>query len=374
MSVKIIDHFLDSRLWGLIVKETRQTMRNKVLLWLLLFPPTLQLLIIGGTVDPGLHNVKLGIVDYDRSRASRDLIASITSGKVFFATDLVGDDRALGEMIEKSRLGAGLVIPSGFDRDLFRNRKAEVQVLVDGVDVFTANIAKSYLMQLISHYSPSDQAVPSPVKMQLKVIFNPGLRSSWYFVPGILGGVLTLTCTLVSSSVLLREKELGTLEQLLMTPVAAWEILLAKIIPLFFLLMFDVFLAVMIALLVFDVPFRGSIPTFCVASALYVCVGIGLGMMLATVCRTMRQAQLAAFFINIPSIQLSGAVVPYDTMPAVMQQMANFAPLRYYTTVVRSVMLKGAGIELLWPELLLLVIAIVVLWTFNLVRFRRQLS
>lgn len=372
--MNIFGRFFESRLWGLIVKETRQTVRNKVLLWLLLFPPTLQLLIIGGAVDPGLHNVKLGIVDYDRSRTSRELIATITSSKIFAATDLVGDDRALSTMIETAKVGAGLVIPPDFDRDLYRNRRAEVQVLIDGVDVFTANLAKSYLLQIISHYSPTDQTPVAPVKTQLRVIFNPGLKSSWYFVPGILGGVLTLTCTLVSSSILLREKELGTLEQLLMTPVAAWEILLAKIIPLFFLLIVVVFIAVMIALLVFEVPFRGSIPTFCVASGLYVCVGIGLGMMLATVCKTMRQAQLAAFFINIPSIQLSGAVTPYDTMPAIMQQMANFAPLRYYTTVVRSVMLKGAGFELLQMEILLLAVAVVVLWTFNLIRFRRQLS
>ena len=184
---------------------------------------------------------------------------------------------------------------------------------------------------------------------------------------------MTLTATLVASATILKERENGTIEQLLMTPAEPWEILLAKIIPLVVFLLADVCLAIGAARLIFALPFRGSFLLFIIASGLYAFVGIGFGMLLGSVCNSQRQAQLASFFINIPMILLSGTVVPFDTMPAAMQFLAMFDPLRYYTLVARGVILKGATFEMLWTDVaLLFVFASLLLW-ISANRFRRQL-
>jgi ABC-2 type transport system permease protein len=212
------------------------------------------------------------------------------------------------------------------------------------------------------------------VTTQTTFLYNPGLLSSWFFVPGVLGLVLTLISSLVSSVTVVREKDTGTLEQLLMTPAEAWEILLAKIVPLFVLLMGDVFLALSVGRLVFGVPFRGNFPLFLGLSALYLFVGIGIGIMLATVCRTQQQVVLTSFFVNLPLIQLSGAIAPIESMPTVFKYLSLLNPLRHYVAIVRGILLKGVGLGVLWPNAIALFFFAVVLLSVSINRFRTQLS
>ncbi len=366
--------FLDSRLVGLVVKETRQILRDKHLLFLLLFPPTIQLLLLGAVLDPGLHNVTIGIVDHARSPVSRELISAVTAGQMFRRRENLSSDTALEERLRSGQLKVGLVIPPGLDSALAREHRADVQVIVDGVDAYTARLAASCMAQKIQRFNPEGAWRLPPVVPCLATLYNPGLRSSWYFIPGIMGALLTLTSTLVASAALLREKELGTLEQLLMTPYASWEILLGKVVPIFALLMGDVLLAVILGMSVFGVPFRGSVLLFALASGLYVCVGISLGMMLATVCRTERQSHLVSFFVIVPVMQLSGSVVPFETMPPFLRAIGAADPLRYFTTIARSLLIKGAGLDSLWPSFLVLAVSVVALFLVSVIRFRRQLT
>ena len=374
--MNLIKRILNSRFWTLAIKEINQILRNKQSLVLLVIPPTVQLLIYGFALNPDVHYIKLGIVDYANTYESRELVSALTINRVFVAEQHLSNAQELGEQVREGKLTAGLVIPPEFKRNLSQDKPAEVQVLVDGVDANTAGIAQGYLRQIIGQYSRqlSANQAPALVTTQTTFLYNPGLVSSWFFVPGVLGLVLTLISSLVSSVTVVREKDTGTLEQLLMTPAEAWEILLAKIVPLFVLLMGDVFLALSVGRLVFGVPFRGYFPLFLGLSALYLFVGIGIGIMLATVCRTQQQVVLTSFFVNLPLIQLSGAIAPIESMPTVFKYLSLLNPLRHYVAIVRGILLKGVGLGVLWPNAIALLFFAVVLLSVSINRFRTQLS
>jgi ABC-2 type transport system permease protein len=214
------------------------------------------------------------------------------------------------------------------------------------------------------------------VRAEVTFLYNPGLRSSWFFVPGVMGLILTLLGTLVSAVTVVREKDAGTLEQLLMTPATPWEILLAKILPLLVLLMGDLLLALALGRFVFALPFRGSVPLFFALSGLYLFVGIGIGILLATVCRTQAQVLLTSFFINLPMVQTSGAIAPIESMPTFFQALSVFNPLRHYIAIARGILLKGVGLEALWPHALALalLLAAPLLLVISVRRFRSQLG
>lgn len=373
---KLLNRLLESRLWALTVKEVSQILRNKQLLFLLLFPPTIQLLIFGFALNPSVQHLKLGVIDYANTYESRELIAAFTENNVFDVKNYTFSQSFLGQEVRTGKITAGLVIPPDFNRNLEQEKPADIQVLIDGVDANTAGIASGYINQIVNQYSrrSSAQVVTPLVQSQSVFLYNPGLLSSWFLVPGVMGLVLTLTSSLVSSNTMVREKDSGTLEQLLMTPADAWEILVAKIAPLFVLLMGDVFLALGLARLVFNVPFRGFFPLFMALASLYLVVGISVGIMLATVAKNQQQVVLISFFINLPMVQTSGAIAPIESMPVLFRYLSLLNPLRHFVTIIRGVLLKGAGLEALWPNVLALSVFAIVLLTISVNRFRNQLS
>lgn len=376
MVTPLVDRILNSRFWALALKEIRQILRNKQLIFLLIFPPTIQLLIYGAALNPEVQFLKLGIVDYAHSQESRELVAAMTENRVFVPENYYVNEAELAEQVQHGTITAGLVIPPEFDRRLSKGQTAEVQVFIDGVDANTAGIASGYVSQIVGQYArqQTPNAAPNLINPEVVFLYNPGLLSSWFFVPGVLGVVLTLTSSLVSSSAVVREKDLGTLEQLLMTPAEAWEILLAKIVPLFFLLMGDVLLALGVGRLIFNLPFRGNMFVFLGISALYVCVGIGIGIFLATVSKNQQQVVLTSFFINLPLIQTSGAIAPIEGMPAFFRYLAWLNPLRHYVAISRGFLLKGVGVMELWQHVLALAIFAILLLTLSARQFRNQLG
>lgn len=374
--MNLIQRFLNSRFWALAVKEINQILRNRQLIILLIFPPTIQLLIYGFALNPDVHNIKLGIVDYAQTYESRELVSALTENRVFLADQYFLDDQKLAEAVRKGKLTAGLVIPPDFKRNLNQGQPAEVQVVIDGVDANTAGIANGYMNQIINQFNQELSATPATrlVTPQTIFLYNPGLKSSWFFVPGVLGVVLTLSGSLVSSVTVVKEKDTGTLEQLLMTPADAWEILLAKIAPLFVLLMGELLLALSIGRIVFGVPFQGNLLLFLILSGLYLFVGIGIGIMLATLCKTQTQVVLTSFFVNLPLIQTSGAIAPIESMPAFFKYSSLLNPLRHYVAIVRGMLLKGVGLEVLWVHAIALLLFAVIMLSISINRFRSQLS
>ncbi|MEA5442603.1 ABC transporter permease [Cyanobium gracile] len=373
-----VRRLLATRFLALLRKEIQQILRDRQLIKLLLIPPTIQLLVYGFALNPDVRFLPLGVVDEVHGASSRELISALTENQVFVDAARPRSERELARKVERGELTAGLVIPPDFRRRIVQGRTAEVQVFIDGVDANSAGIANGYIQQILRRFrpdgSPATPRSPPPVTAAVTFLYNPGLRSSWFFVPGVMGLVLTLIASLVSAVALVREKDTGTLEQLLMTPASAWEILLAKIAPLFVLLQVDVALALVLGRTVFGLPFRGQLPLFLLLSGLYLFVGIGIGILLATVCRSQQQVLLTAFFINLPLVQTSGAIAPIESMPAFFRGLSLLNPLRHYITIVRGMQLKGVGLETLWPHALTLAIMAMALMAFSISRFRSQLS
>ncbi len=383
----LLQPIVSSRLWALIMKESRELLRNKYLVFLMLVPPIIQLLILAAALDPQVHSLSMITVDQSQTQESRELVARLLASNVFTKNTYIKDDNDLAKEMETGKWNVGLVIPKEFTDKLYRGDEAQVQVIVDGADAYTAGIASSYVYRTINEYRPevgtSTKTSPKVVQKnesnlklidpKLDILYNPEQISSWFFVPGVLGACLTLTGTLVAAATILRERESGTMEQLLMTPASVWEILLAKVIPLVLFLLGDVFLAVMLSKMIFGMPCRGSMALLLVASALYAFCGIGVGMLLGSICRSQRQAQLASFFINIPLILLSGSVVPLDTMPDILQALSTIDPLRYYSYISRSILLKGATFDMLWQQMALLTVSAIIVLMISANRFRRQL-
>lgn len=221
--------FFESRFWALVRKEINQILRNKQLVILLIFPPTLQLLIYGFALNPEIHFLKMGVVDYAQSYESRELISSFTENHIFTLETVLLSEKELGQQVEKGKLTIGVVIPPELNRNLAKGTPTEIQVLTDGVDANTAGIANGYVNQILRHYGLKQigSSSPPPINTHVTFLYNPGLVSSWFFVPGVIGLVLTLIGSIVSSITVVREKDTGTLEQLLMTPASPWEILLS---------------------------------------------------------------------------------------------------------------------------------------------------
>jgi len=370
----ILSQLIHMPITGLFLKEVRLTLRNSHLLFLLIFPPIIQLIILGYSLDPKVHNLHLAIVDLADTPESRTLIRFVTSDKdVFVPCVLPPQPKLLVKELLTDRCGAGMIIPSDFSQQLLRTHKGEFQVILNGVDAFTSKLARGYIQLLAAHAVAGQQNAAGIVRPQVRVAFNPGLVSAWYFVPGVLGALITLSGTLVSSAAMLRERESGTLEQLMVLPVSSAEIVIAKAVPLFVLLFIDLCIAIALTTWLFALPFRGNVFLFLFCSALYILVSIGMGTLMATFCSRQRQAQLLSFFINIPLILLSGSVVPLETMPKVLQAISLADPLRYYQILSRNIILKGLGPLGLSTDILCLFGFCLLLLIVNLMRFRHQL-
>ncbi|BAZ11916.1 ABC-2 type transporter [Calothrix sp. NIES-4071] len=372
--MKYLLKLFDTSFFALVRKEINQILRNKQLIVLLIVPPTVQLLLYGYALNPDVHNLRLGVIDYANITESRELVKAMTSNRIFNLESVPASEKQLSRQVEEGKLDVGVIIPPEFGRRLLQ-QKAEIQVFIDGVNANTAGIANGYMTQIVRQFNrtlANNQTIP--ISPEVVFLYNPGLTSSWFFVPGVMGLVLTLIATLVSAVTVVKEKDTGTLEQLLMTPAANWEILLAKIVPLAFLLLGDVILALTLGTVVFNLPFRGSFALFFILSSMYLFVGISLGIMLATVAGSQQQVVLMSFFINLPIVQTSGAIAPIEAMPPLFQTLSLLNPLRHYITIVRGILLKGVGLEVLWMHVLALIGFAVVLMTISIRKFRNQLS
>ena len=395
-----LKRILNLRLWSLFVKEFHQIRRNRRLVILLIIPPTLNIILFGLALNPTFENLRLGVVDDSRTPESRELVSAFEEGLVFKIQAYYASANQLGDAISRGDLDAGIVVPRDFAENRARRETAEVQVIVDAVNANTATIAGGYAARIIAQLnqkialsqpprrtaSPdmsntevvtltaNGPARPTTVTPHLTLLYNPGLRSAWFITTGMIGLLLVLQGSSVSSASLVREKEIGTIEQLLMTPASGSEIIIAKVLPIFLLLAVDIGLALFVARLAFGVPMRGSIWLFFLSASLCVVCGIGLGMMIATFTRTQQQAQLMSFFTNPPLAILSGATTPIEAMPAWLQPITAVNPVKHFAIISRGILLKGSGVDVLYPELLALAAIALVMVTVSAWRFRKQLG
>ena len=366
------------RFLTLLVKELRQISRNRTLIISLIIPPTIQLAVFGFALNPTVSNLRLGVVDQSRSSQSRELISQLTANHVFLVANQYGDARQLEADLDRGSLDAGLIIPPLFARQRsLSTGTAPVQLLLNAVNANTAAISQGYASQIISHLNsqrPPPGKAPAQVEVNVTLLYNPGLDTAWFTATGVFGILLILNGSLVASATTIREKDTGTLEQLLMTPAMTSEIILAKMTPLFCLLCLDVVLVVVVTRLLFNLPVRGSLALLFLAGALCVLVGIGIGTLVGTLARTSLQAQLMSFFVNPPLALLSGATTPVEAMPVWLQPFTILNPIRHFSVIVRGIMIKGIGISTLYPNFLALATFATLLIFVSVRRFRASLG
>jgi ABC-2 type transport system permease protein len=379
------------RYLALTAKEVQQFRRNRVLLIQLMLPPTIVLIIFGFALNPKVRGLRLGVVDESFSPESRNFIDALSQNVNFTVTRQFVRAQEAEEALRGLDLDLFIVIPVDFERTLGRNQTAYVQAVIDAVDANTAQIAQGYLGAALEEYNlkaggglmepyhirPTlvNSGHPSPPPgmpaVQAAYLYNPGLITSWYYVTGVMSIIMFINASLVASALAVKEKETGTIEQLLMTPAQTGEMLFAKTSPVFVVMMVVLFVALGVGILVFGLPVRGSLLLFALAGAFAALAGIGIGVMVATVAKSQQQAQLLTFFVNPPITLLSGATSPLDNMPDFFQKLSYINPLRYMVTIVRGVTLKNAPWSALWPNLVALIVFSVILFSISAWRFRK---
>jgi ABC-2 type transport system permease protein len=376
----------------IVRKELIQALREPRMRVLLFVPPIMQLLIFGFAVNLDVDRARIAWMDMDQTPASRDLRERFEGSGRFQVVMLPRNEAEVAEALDRSTAQAVVRVLPDFERDLKRGRPTEVQVLVDGTNSNTASLISSYAGQVIAAFS--NDVVVSQQNMRVlalnpgappntrftrvaarsRVWFNPDLYSRNYFVPGVIANIILIVTVMLTALAIVREKEIGTMEQLMVTPVRPIEIMLGKTLPFALVGMIDVALITAIALLVFHIPFRGNPLLLFLCAATYLLTTLGAGLLLSTISHTQQQAMMSNFFFTTPAFMLSGFAFPIRNMPLAVQYLTYLNPLRYFIEIVRGIFLKGAGIAVLWPQMLALAAFGTGMIAISTARFRKKLD
>lgn len=368
---------LGHRFRALLLKEFRQMLRDRRIAFVAIAAPFLQLVIFGFVLSATVTNLPLGVVDQSRTPESRELVSALTESESFRLAGYYSSSNRLGQALSVGTLDAGVVIPYDYARDLYERRTATVQFLLNATNSNIAAIGQGYAAGVIQAYNArmmGNRGGALPVAVAPVFLNNPGLAGSWFMVTGVLGLLLILNGSMLSSTMMIKERSAGTLEQLLMSPATTSEIIIAKITPLFALLGTMGLVSLAAIRFVFGVPFHGSIIVVLAGGALCMLSGIALGMFVATIAKTALQAQLAVFFLNPPFASLSGAFTPIEAMPKWLQPLTVLNPIAHFGIITRGALIKGSGFGALWPNFLALLLFTLVLFTFSVIRYRKQLA
>ena len=369
------------RVRHLMRKEFLELRQDPKLFGIVIMAPIIQLTMLGYAATTDVRNVPVLVVDNDRSTESRDLISRFEGSANFIIVASATSVREIDEYLDHRRAWMALAIPPDYGERIRRGEPAVVQVVADGTDANSTNVALGYAGTLVSGYARDlaaarDGAPPEPlVRADVRVWFNPRLESRDFMIPGILALLLLVVTTNLSSMAIVREKELGTLEQLSVTPIARWELILGKLLPYAVIGMIDVLLVVAVAVGWFEVPLRGSTMLLLAMCACYLLTTLGLGLFVSTVSSTQQQAMMtSSFFFLLPMVFLSGFVFPIENMPAWIQPVTYLIPLRYFLVILRGIFLKGIGLETFWPDALALLAWGLAILTLATLRSTKRLA
>jgi ABC-2 type transport system permease protein len=375
-----------ARLKQMLIKEFIQVFRDKRTRFVLFGPPIIQMLIFGYAATFEIHHVPTVVLDLDHSQESRDLISRFSSSPYFDVQRQLTDYRQIGDLIDRGKATVGLDIDAGFAQKLRKGQTAPLQVIVDATNSNTALIASGYITQIalgfaqdyqkdrIYRISPQMLEQMPSVQLEPRPWYNPDLRSRWFFIPGIVGSLTLVLVVVLTAFAVVREREIGTLEQIMVTPIRPAEFILGKTLPFFLIGLFDVSLIATVGTLWFQVPFRGQILVLFAGATLFLLCMLGVGLLISTVSSTQQQAMVTAFFFIMPAITFSGFGFPISTMPQWLQYVTYLSPLRYFLVVLRGTYLKGVGMEILWPQMAAMAVLGVSLLTVAVLRFHKALD
>ena len=380
------------RILVILRKEFIQMFRDPQMRALLFVPPLIQLIIFGYAVTLDVDHARIAWMDMSRTPESRALMQRFVGSGRFDVAAIAESEDDIQRLLDRSEVHAAVAVLPDFARNIARGRTAQVQVLVDGTNSNTATLISAYAAGVVAAFSediaknplrrPSIQVVmrgggsgfSAPVEADTRVWFNPDLRSRNYFVPGVAANILLIITLILTAQAIIREKELGTLEQLMVTPMRPIELMLGKTLPFALVGMVNTLLITGGALLIFRVPFRGNFLLLMFCALLFLMTSLGYGLFLSTVSSTQQQANMASFFFIMPSFMLSGFIFPISNMPLAIQYLSYLNPLLYFMKILRGIFLKGSGVSVLWPQMLILAFYGVVILGLSALRFRKKLD
>jgi ABC-2 type transport system permease protein len=363
----------------MIRKELKQLFRDPKTKRIVFAAPIIQLLLFGYAVNTDVRNVATVVVDQDQTAESRRLQESLTSSGYFRIVERPHEPEAIQKALDAGRVVVGMQIPPGFTEDAEGGRGGTLQILIDGTSSNTATVAQGYVGRMVRDFAAEQAAdrgvaMKGGVDLRARAWFNPDLASEVYNVPGVIGLLLLLMSLLLTALAVVRERELGTLEQLMVSPISPREMILGKTVPVLIVCLVDLVLITTVAMLWFRIPLRGPVVALVLAAFVYVLAGLGFGLFVSTISRTQQEAFLTIFLFAIPAIILSGFMYPVDTMPEFFQTVTLLNPVRFFMEMVRAIFLKGQGVVDLWSHFLILTgMAIVALWGAG-TRFKKSLE
>lgn len=374
------------RIGHMVRKEFIQTLREPHMRILLVGPPLIQILVFGYAATLDVRNVPFAALDLDNTQESRALIAHFSASRYFRLKKYAARREELREGLDRGNFLVAMEIDSGFARRLRNGPGATVQVLADSSNSNTALVALGYLNQIGAEFSrgyqidrmqrtaPERLSSLPQVDIEMRPWFNEGLESTWYFVPGVIGNVLLILVMMLTAFAVVREREIGTLEQIMVTPIRRWEFILGKTIPFFLIGCVDAALIALAGTLWFGVPFRGHLGVLAAGLVAFIVAALGLGLLISAISANQQQAMIISFFFTMPMITLSGFGTPIASMPSLLQKITYANPLRHVMVILRSVYLKGVGFDVLWPEIASLMGLSLLLLGVSILRFRKSLD
>ncbi len=375
-----------ARIRQIVRKEFIQTLRDPHTRWLLWGPPLIQMVIFGYAATLEIRHVSMAVLDMDNTQESRELVSHFSSSHYFEVEEYALRSSDLRDGIDRGKFVMALQINSGFAQRLRNGQGADVQVLVDAANSNTALVALGYMSQIgarfaqdyqqdrISRAAPQFASVAPQIELEERPWFNEGLLSEWYFVPGVLGNLMLIMIMNLTAFAVVREREIGTLEQVMVTPIRRWEFIIGKTLPFFLIGCFDAIMLFLVGTLWFGVPFRGGFGVLAIGVAIFILAGLALGLFLSTLAKTQQQSMMTAFFFTMPMTSLSGFGTPISSMPVFFQWLSYFNPLRHVVFLLRSVYLKGVGFDVLWPNMCVMAIFAVLMLIVSITRFHKSVE
>ena len=367
------------------VKELIQTLRDRRMRITLIVPPIFQLIVFGYAANLDVKHIRTAIRDLDQSVDSRDLIGRFGSSKYF---DIVAFPNTPGEvkdLIDQGEVTVCIEIPTDFSRKLKKGDTATVQIILDGSESNTALIALGYANQILSEFSTQllvkrlnragmtgfEQA---GVELHQRTWYNPNFESRLFYVPGVIASIAFLIPIILTAQAIVREREIGTLEQIMVTPIRSWELMLGKTLPFALFGLFDVMMIALIGVFWFEVPLRGNPLVLLLGAVLFLMSSVAIGLFISTICSTQQQAQISTFFFVMPAFTLSGFAFPIENMPEWVQYLTYANPLRYFLVIIRGVFLKANGLDILWPQMVALAVLGGLMIVLSSLRFQKRLK
>lgn len=367
------------RIRQMVVKEFIQIFRDRKMKPIIFVTPVLQLIVFGYAVTMDVTNIRMAVYDLDKTSVTREIARRFEGSGYFRIDHFPRSDAEVRTLLDEGATTVVLHFDRGFTSDLEARRKVSVQILLDGTDSNTALVAAGYANGIVSQFSrdiatKTAYTAKGSLDVRPRAWYNADLKSKNYNVPGVIAIMVLVVCLLLTSMAIVREREIGTMEQLMVTPIRPAELILGKTIPFALIGFFDMSLVTAVGVIWFEVPIRGSIPLLVLATAVYLLSVLGFGLFISTISRTQQQAMMATFLFFAPAVLLSGLMFPIENMPAAVQLITYINPLRYFLVIIRGIFLKGSGMAILWPQFLALFILGASVVAISSLRFKKRLG